>query len=109
MRADEAERVVYLGSFSKTFAPGFRVGWALAPHAVREKLVLAQESATLCPPTFSQLAIAAYLAGHDWRSQIKDFTEMYRERRDAMLAALDEHLPGRGDLDGARPAGSTSG
>ena len=58
LRADEPERVVYLGSFSKTFAPGFRVGWALAPHAVREKLVLAQESATLCPPTFSQHAIS---------------------------------------------------
>jgi 2-aminoadipate transaminase len=41
MRATEADNVVYLGSFSKTFAPGLRVGWALAPHAVREKLVLA--------------------------------------------------------------------
>ena len=58
MRSLDAERVVYLGSFSKTFAPGFRVGWVLAPHAVREKLVLAQESATLCPPTFSQFAVA---------------------------------------------------
>ena len=38
-----------------------RVGWALAPHAVREKLVLAQESATLCPPSFSQMAVSAYL------------------------------------------------
>jgi DNA-binding transcriptional MocR family regulator len=93
LRADEAERVVYLGSFSKTFAPGFRVGWALAPHAVREKLVLAQESATLCPPTFSQHAVRAYLTHHDWQSQVKDFVEMYRERRDAMLEALEEHLP----------------
>lgn len=93
LRADDAEGVVYLGSFSKTFAPGFRVGWALAPHAVREKLVLAQESSTLCPPTFSQLAVSAYLANHDWQSQIKDFLEMYRERRDAMLSALGEHLP----------------
>ena len=93
LRASEAERVVYLGSFSKTFAPGFRVGWALAPHAVREKLVLAQESATLCPPTFSQLAVSSYLANHDWQSQIKDFNELYRERRDAMLAALAEYLP----------------
>jgi len=93
LRATEEEQIVYLGSFSKTFAPGFRVGWALAPHAVREKLVLAQESATLCPPTFSQLAISSYLANHDWMSQIKDFREMYRERRDAMLAALARHLP----------------
>ena len=93
MRAHESERIVYLGSFSKTFAPGFRVGWALAPHAVREKLVLAQESATLCPPTFSQLALRSYLTQHDWHSQVKDFTEMYRERRDAMLSALEELMP----------------
>jgi DNA-binding transcriptional MocR family regulator len=65
----------------------------LAPHAVREKLVLAQESATLCPPVFSQYAIAAYLANHDWRGQIKVFREMYRERRDAMLSGLAEHMP----------------
>ncbi len=95
LRADDPGQVVYLGSFSKTFAPGFRVGWAVAPHAVREKLVLAQESATLCPPTFSQRAISAYLTGHDWRGQIKAFNEMYRERRDAMLTALEERLGGR--------------
>ncbi len=93
LRADEAEGVIYLGSFSKTFAPGFRVGWALAPHAVREKLVLAQESATLCPPQFSQMAISAYLENHDWQGQIKQFREMYRERRDAMVSALDDLMP----------------
>jgi 2-aminoadipate transaminase len=93
LRADEAERVIYLGSFSKTFAPGFRVGWVLAPHAVREKLVLAQESATLCPPTFSQLAVSAYLTQHDWQGQIKVFREMYRERRDAMVQALADLMP----------------
>jgi 2-aminoadipate transaminase len=93
LRADEAEGVIYLGSFSKTFAPGFRVGWALAPHAVREKLVLAQESATLCPPQFSQMAVSAYLGNHDWQGQIKQFREMYRERRDAMVSALDDLMP----------------
>ena len=93
LRADEAEGVIYLGSFSKTFAPGFRVGWVLAPHAVREKLVLAQESATLCPPSFSQLAVSAYLAQHDWWGQIKQFREMYRERRDAMVDALEDLMP----------------
>ncbi|HEY5822042.1 MAG TPA: PLP-dependent aminotransferase family protein [Propionibacteriaceae bacterium] len=93
MRSLNEDRVVYLGSFSKTFAPGFRVGWVLAPHAVREKLVLAQESATLCPPVFSQFAIASYLANHDWRGQIKVFREMYRERRDAMIAGLTDHMP----------------
>jgi DNA-binding transcriptional MocR family regulator len=93
LRADEAERVVYLGSFSKTFAPGFRVGWALAPHAVREKLVLAQESATLCPPSFSQLAVSSYLRDCDWQGQVKQFREMYRERRDALLDTLTDHMP----------------
>lgn len=93
LRSMVEEGVIYLGSFSKTFAPGFRVGWVLAPHAVREKLVLAQESATLCPPAFSQMAVSAYLAGHDWQSQIKDFREMYRERRDAMLSALADLMP----------------
>ncbi len=93
MRADEAEGVIYLGSFSKTFSPGMRVGWALAPHAVREKLVLAQEAATLCPPSFSQMAVSAYLTKHDWLGQIKQMREMYRERRDAMMDALHDFLP----------------
>jgi DNA-binding transcriptional MocR family regulator len=93
MRSLDSDIVVYLGSFSKTFAPGFRIGWVLAPHAVREKVMLAQESATLCPPVFSQFAISSYLARHDWRGQIKVFREMYRERRDAMMAGLADHMP----------------
>ena len=93
LRAMDAEQVIYLGSFSKTFAPGFRVGWVLAPHAVREKLVLAQESSTLCPPVFSQMAVATYLERHDWRGQIESFKDMYRARRDAMLDALHEYMP----------------
>jgi 2-aminoadipate transaminase len=93
MRALQSDNIVYLGSFSKTFAPGFRVGWALAPPAVREKLVLAQESATLCPPQFGQMAISSYLRVHDWQGQIKQFREMYRERRDAMIAALSDMMP----------------
>src|SRR4051812_47498811 len=93
MRSLRSDNIIYLGSFSKTFAPGFRVGWALAPHTVREKLVLAQESATLCPPQFSQMAISAYLAAHDWQGQIKQFREMYRERRDAMIGALSDLMP----------------
>lgn len=93
LRADDQDNVVYLGSFSKTFAPGFRVGWAVAPLAIREKLVLAAESAVLCPPSFSQLAVSRYLATQPWQEQIKAYRELYRERRDAMLAALGAHLP----------------
>jgi DNA-binding transcriptional MocR family regulator len=85
--------VVYLGSFSKTFASGLRVGWALVPPAVRDRLVLAAESATLCPPSFTQMLVSRYLAGHDWQSQIKTFAEAYRDRRDALLDALETYLP----------------
>ena len=85
--------VVYLGSFSKTFAAGLRVGWALVPPAVRDRLVLAAESATLCPPSFTQMLVSRYLAAHDWRSQVKTYTEAYRDRRDAMLHALETYLP----------------
>jgi aminotransferase, class I/II len=95
--------VIYLGSFSKTFAPGFRVGWVCAPHGVREKLVLAQESATLCPPVFSQFAISDYLENSDWRGQIRVFRDMYRVRRDTMLATLEREMPE--GCSWTRPAG----
>ena len=93
LRSLDTENVIYLGSFSKTFAPGFRVGWALAPHAVREKLTLASEAADLCPPAFSQLMVSRYLTTQPWREQIKAFREMYRERRDATLSALTDLMP----------------
>jgi DNA-binding transcriptional MocR family regulator len=93
MRSVEEEGVVYLGTFSKTLAPGLRVGWAVAPHAVREKLVLANEAAILSPNSFAQTLVSEYLAAADWRGQIDVFRGIYRERRDAMLSALAEHLP----------------
>ena len=93
MRTLSDEGVVYLGSFSKTFAPGLRVGWALAPHAIREKLVLASESAILCPSAFCQMTVSTYLATFDWMAQIKVFRELYRERRDAMIESLGALLP----------------
>src|SRR4051795_5407810 len=89
----DPEGVIYLGSFSKTFAPGFRVGWAVAPHAVREKLVLASEAAILCPSAFSQLAVATYLEDHDWKHQVGVFRDLYRERADATLGALADLVP----------------
>jgi 2-aminoadipate transaminase len=93
LRADDAEGVVYLGTFSKTFAAGVRVGWAVAPPAIRDKLVLAAESAVLCHSSFAQLTVREYLATQPWREQIKDFRELYRERRDATLDALTRLMP----------------
>ena len=102
IRADEEDGVIYVGSFSKTFAPGLRVGFAVAPHGVREKLVLAAEASVLCPPAYSQLTVATYLATQPWLDQVKAFRELYRERRDALLESL-ERAHARGDhLD---PAG----
>ena len=103
LRADDDEGVIYLGSFSKTIASGLRVGWAVAPHGVREKLVLAAEAATLCPSNYAQLTVSEYLATQPWREQIKSFQEVYRERRDALLESLQAMMP-----DGTRwtiPAG----
>jgi 2-aminoadipate transaminase len=93
LRADAADDVVYLGSFSKTLAPGLRVGWALAPPAVRDRLVLAAESAMLSHSAFAQLAVERYLATQPWAEQLKDFRELYRDRRDAMLSALASYMP----------------
>jgi 2-aminoadipate transaminase len=63
LRADDAQGVVYLGTFSKTIAPGLRVGWALAPPGIRDKLVLAAEAAVLCHSSLAQLMVREYLEG----------------------------------------------
>lgn len=102
IRSVERDGVVYLGTFSKTLAPGFRVGWALAPHAIREKLVLANEAAVLSPSSFSQLVISEYLSTADWRNQIATFRGVYKERKNAMISALNEYLP---ELSWTDPAG----
>jgi DNA-binding transcriptional MocR family regulator len=96
------DNVIYLGSFSKILAPGFRVGYVLAPPAIREKLVLAQESAILCPSMFSQSMISEYLDSADWQGQIDTFRGVYRERKDAALEAMAEYLP---KLSTTRPDG----
>jgi len=93
MRAKDSENVIYLGSFSKTIAPGFRVGWALVPQSLKEKLVIAAESSILCPSNFTQLSISGYLADQPWRDQIASFCKLYKVRRDAMLESLEAHFP----------------
>nr|WP_220476389.1 PLP-dependent aminotransferase family protein [Microcella alkalica] len=102
MRSVETDGIVYLGSFSKTLAPGFRIGWALAPHAIREKLVLAAESAILSPSAVNELVVSDYLANADWKGQIDTFRGLYRERRDALIDALEHYLP---DLEWTNPNG----
>ncbi|HWB36055.1 MAG TPA: PLP-dependent aminotransferase family protein, partial [Rugosimonospora sp.] len=93
LRARDRDGVLYVSTFSKTFAPGLRVGWVLAPHAVREKLVIASEAQILCPSMYAQTAVATYFATMPWQEQIKTFRELYRERRDALLGALGDMMP----------------
>lgn len=93
MRAEDSENVIYLGSFSKTIASGLRVGWALVPQSIKNKLVIASEASILCPSNFTQMTISSYLASQPWRDQIASFCEVYKVRRDAMLESLDKHFP----------------
>jgi len=102
LRSLDEEGVIYLGSFSKILVPGFRVGYVLAPPSIREKLVLANESAVLCPSAFSQMMISEYLTNNDWEAQIEVFRGEYRQRRDAAQAAMKEFLP---DLTTTNPGG----
>ena len=93
LRSFDTEGVVYLGSFSKILSPGLRVGYVLAPPAIREKLVLANESAILSPATFAQMLVSEYLSIADWKGQINTYRKLYQEKRDAALEALEQYLP----------------
>jgi 2-aminoadipate transaminase len=85
--------IIYLGTLSKVFSPGMRVGWVLAPETVRERLVLAKEAADLCSSPFTQLVAASYLGSGHVDEDMDVVRKVYKERRDAMLDALDSHFP----------------
>lgn len=103
MRAANAHDVIYMGSFSKIFAPGLRIGWALVPEHLQRRFYLASEAVTLCPPTLNQMIISAYLRDYDWRGQIDTYRALYEERCNALLVALEEHMPS--GLSWTRPEG----
>jgi 2-aminoadipate transaminase len=87
------DRVVYLGTFSKIFAPGVRLGWVHAQPGILHKINVGKQGADLCSSNLSQMMIASYFQNADWHAYVKRLTAMYRERRDAMLDSLAEFMP----------------
>jgi 2-aminoadipate transaminase len=95
--------VMYLGTFSKILSPGIRLGWVVAPPPVLEKITMGKQEADLCTSTLSQLMVQAYFEQANWRDYVSSLTEIYRSRRDTMLAALEEHFPHQAEW--TRPGG----
>jgi 2-aminoadipate transaminase len=103
LRSMDPQNVIYLGTVSKVFSPGVRVGWAVTEPGVLQRLILAKEAADLCGSNLNMLITERYLAGEAWRTNLARLVDVYRTRRDAMLAALPEHFPA--DTTWTRPAG----
>ncbi len=94
LRSLDPENVIYLGTVSKTFSPGVRVGWAVGERSVVERLVLAKEAADLCGSNLNMLITERWFADDArWRGTLSTLVDTYRSRRDAMLAAIEEHFP----------------
>ena len=87
------DRVIHLGSFSKIFAPGFRLGWAIAHPDILDKIYVCKQSLDLCPPIFDQYVAAEFLASGRLDENLKKSVELYKGKRDLLLSLLDEHMP----------------
>ncbi len=90
---DGGDFVIYIGTLSKILSPGIRLGWAVAPPPVMEKIVLGKQASDLCTSTLTQHFVREYFAEGRWREYIADLVEIYRGRRDVMVEALREHFP----------------
>lgn len=87
------ENTIYLSTFSKTLSPGIRLGWIVAPEEVILKLVQVKQGADLHTSTFIQYIAADICNRGLLKGHIKYIRQMYRERRDVMLAAMEKHFP----------------
>jgi len=95
LSALDGDRVIRLGTFSKTLAPGLRIGWLHGPVEVVRRLAIAKQSADLHTPTLTQRATAKLLETFDYDGHLEVIRRSYLERCDAMLAALEQKLAGR--------------
>lgn len=89
----DSERVIHLGSFSKIFAPGFRLGWILAHPEILDKIYVCKQSLDLCPPVFDQYVAAEFLDSGRLDANLCKSIDLYRGKRDLMLELLEENMP----------------
>lgn len=87
------ERVIYLGTVSKIFAPGLRCGWIAAPRSIIGKVNLVKQGSDLCGSSFDQIVVEHYFTDTPWQRTLQRFVRTYKARRDAMLKALEENFP----------------
>lgn len=102
--ADSLGNVVYLSTFSKTLAPGLRIGWLWGDPSIVRKVTIAKQAADLHTGTLTQRATAALLARFDYHGHVSKIRDVYRERCQTMLGALTDHMP-----DGSRWVAPTGG
>jgi 2-aminoadipate transaminase len=87
------DHVIHLGSFSKIFAPGFRLGWALAHPDILDKIYVCKQSLDLCPPIFDQYVAAEFLRSGRLDANLEKTIALYKGKRDLLLSLLEEHMP----------------
>ncbi len=90
---DTTGRVITLGTFSKIFVPGFRIGWVVAHRDIVEKFVMAKQTADLCTPVFLQKVAAEYLASGYFEKNLRRTVDLYRRKRDLMLEGFRKYMP----------------
>ena len=89
----DSDRVIHLGSFSKIFAPGFRLGWAIAHPDILDKIYVCKQSLDLCPPIFDQYVAAEFLRSGRLDANLQKSIALYKRKRDLLLSQLEEHMP----------------
>ena len=89
----DPDRVIHLGSFSKIFAPGFRLGWAIAHPEILDKIYVCKQSLDLCPPIFDQYVAAEFLNSGRLDANLEKSIALYKSKRDLLLSLLEEYMP----------------